>query len=126
LGAERFLDDASIRDDITTEVNRKPDEAENVVLSQEQQLEEGHITSSFSESEAESVELEAPIKIFHPPSAPEGFQFVQNKRTKTLHLVDYKYLSGTCCVRVLDANYVTPTQLRYGSATCHVCKRHRM
>ena len=126
MGAERFLDDASIRDDITTEVNRKPDEAENVVLSQEQQLEEGHITSSFSESEAESVELEAPIKIFHPPSAPEGFQFVQNKRTKTLHLVDYKYLSGTCCGRVLDANYVTPTQHRYGSATCHVCKRHRM
>jgi hypothetical protein len=126
LGAERFSEDESVRDDITTEVNTTLDEAENVVLSPDLQLEEGHITSSSSESEAESVELEAPIKVFHPPSAPEGFKFVQNKRTKTLHLVDYKYPSGTCCGRVLDANYVTPTQLRYDSATCHVCKRHRM
>ena len=126
LGAERFSDDASIRDDITTEVNKKLDEAENVVLSPDEPLEEGHITSSSSESETESVELEAPVKVFHPPSAPEGFKFVQNKRTKTLHLVDYKYPSGTCCGRLLDSNYVTPAQLRYDSATCHVCKRHRM
>ena len=126
LGAERFSEDASVRDDITTEVNKKLDEAENVVLSPDEPLEEGHITSSSSESEAESVELEAPVKVFHPPSAPEGFRFVQNKRTKTLHLVDYKYPSGTCCGRLLDSNYVTPAQLRYDSATCHVCKRHRM
>ena len=97
LGAEPFSEDASVRDDISTEVNKKLDEAENVVLSPDEPLEEGHITSSSSESEAESVELEAPVKVFHPPSAPEGFRFVQNKRTKTLHLVDYKYPSGTCC-----------------------------
>ena len=61
---------------IATEVNKKLDEAENVVLSPDEPLEEGHITSSSSESEAESVELEAPVKVFHPPSAPEGFRFV--------------------------------------------------
>ena len=97
LGDERFSEDTSVRDDITTEVNRRHNEAENIVLSPDEPLEEGHITSSSAESEAGRVELEAPVRVFHPPSAPEGFRFVQNKRTKTLHLVDYKYPSGTCC-----------------------------
>ena len=126
IGAEHFSEDASERHDITAEINKKMDEAEEVVLTQGQQLDEGHITSSSSGSDSDSVELNAPIKVFHPPEAPEGFKFVQNKRTKTLHLVDYRYPSGTCCGRVLDSNYQTPAQLRYDSATCHVCKRHRM
>ena len=126
LGAEHFSDDATVRHDVAVEVGKKLDEAEKVVLSPEQQLEEGHITSSSSESESESVELAAPMRVFYPPEAPEGFKFVQNKRTKTLHLVDHRYPSGTCCGRLLDSNYMTPTQLRYDSATCHVCKRHRM
>ena len=120
LGAEHFSDDATVRDDITVEVNKRLDEAEDVVLSPEQPLEEGHITSSSSESEAESVELEAPTKVFHPPSAPEGFKFVQNERTKTLHLVDYKYPRGTCCGRFLNAKLrdANTAQIRLGNLSC--------
>ena len=126
LGAESFIEDEASRVDISVDVEKKMDEAEQVVLSPKEPIDEGHITSSSSESDSDSVELNAPVKVFLPPVAPDGFKFVQNKRTKTLHLVDYKYPSGTCCGRLLDAHYTTPAQIRYDSATCHVCKKHRM
>ena len=90
-------DDATVRDDIPVEANKRLDEAEDMVPSPEQPLEGGHMTNSSSESEAERVELEEPTKVFHPPRTPEGFEFVQNKRTKALHLVDGKHPSGACC-----------------------------
>ena len=102
------------------------DDAVKVVEDATVEMDETHFTSSSSESDAESVEYQAPVRMFRPPSAPDGYHFMQHRRTKTLHLVDYKYPAGTCCGRVLDQNFVAPTQLRYDSPTCHVCRRHRM
>ena len=61
IGAEHFAEDASERHDITADINQKMDEAEEVVLTPSQQLDEGHITSSSSGSDSDSVELNAPI-----------------------------------------------------------------
>ena len=40
--------------------------------------EENLETSSSSDSEAESLQIVEPPRMFHPPKAPVGFSFVQN------------------------------------------------
>ena len=112
------------------EVDKKLDDAlgdaAKVVEDETVEMDENHYTSSSSESEAESVECQAPVRLSRPLVAPDGYHFVQHKSTKTLHLVKYKYPAGTCCGRVLDSNFLVASQLRYDSPTCHVCRRHRM
>ena len=82
-------------------------DAVQVVETQTAEMDEEHYTSSSSDSEAESVVLEAPVRVFLPPRALGGYHFMQHGRTKTLHLVDAKFPSGTCCGRVLDQNFRT-------------------
>ena len=126
VGAVSFLESDVESAALDAQVDEALDNAVQTVEDGQIELEEDHFTSSSSDSEAESVEYNAPVRMFYPPSAPLGFHFMQNKRTKTLHLVDAKYPHGTCCGRVLDKNFSEPAQLRYDSAVCHVCRRHRM
>ena len=126
VGAVSFLESDVESAALDAQVDEALDNAVQTVEDGQIELEEDHFTSSSSDNEAESVEYNAPVRMFYPPSAPLGFHFMQNKRTKTLHLVDAKYPHGTCCGRVLDKNFSEPAQLRYDSAVCHVCRRHRM
>ena len=126
IGAQSLLESDAESMEMEKKVDDALDDAVKVVEDATVEMDETHFTSSSSESDAESVEYQAPVRMFRPPSAPDGYHFMQHRRTKTLHLVDYKYPAGTCCGRVLDQNFVAPTQLRYDSPTCHVCRRHRM
>ena len=63
------------------------DDAVKVVEDATVEMDETPFTSSSSESDAESVEYQAPVRMFRPPSAPDGYHFMQHRRTKTLHLV---------------------------------------
>lgn len=126
VGAQSFNDSDGENFFMEETIDKKLSDAVEVVETQTAEIDEDHYTSSSSDSEAESVVLEAPVRVFLPPRAPEGYHFMQHRRTKTLHLVDAKFPSGTCCGRLLDQNFVVPSQLRYDSATCHVCKKHRM
>jgi hypothetical protein len=126
VGAVSFLESDVESAALDAQVDEALDNALQIVEDGQIELEEDHFTSSSSDSDAESVEYNAPVRMFYPPSAPLGFHFMQNKRTKTLHLVDAKYPHGTCCGRVSDQNFSEPAQLRYDSAVCHVCRRHRM
>ena len=129
VGAQSFNDSDGENFFMEEKIDKTLSDAVQVVETQTAEMDEEHYThytSSSSDSDAESVVLEAPVRVFLPPRAPEGYHFMQHRRTKTLHLVDAKFPNGTCCVRVLDQNFVVPPQLRYDSATCHVCKKHRM
>ncbi|CAL1132459.1 unnamed protein product [Cladocopium goreaui] len=105
VGAVSFLESDVESAALDAQVDEALDNAVQTVEDGQIELEEDHFTSSSSDSEAESVEYNAPVRMFYPPSAPLGFHFMQNKRTKTLHLVDAKYPHGTCCGRVLDKNF---------------------
>ena len=127
IWAERFSSEQQYGEQLNTKVDAVLDMATQVATSPDAEPELMiETSSSSSDSESESVQLEPRPKLFYPPKAPDGFCFVQNKRTKTLHLVDDMYPSGTCCGRVIDKNYVDPAQIRYDSAVCHLCRRHRM
>jgi len=126
VGAVSLLESDAESPAVEASVDEALDEALQVVEDDKEVLEEEHFTSSSSENDAESVEYNAPVRIFQPPTAPLGFHFMRHKRTRTLHLVDAKYPHGTCCGRVLDQNFSELAQLRYDSAVCHVCRRHRM
>ena len=126
VGAVSFFESEVESAALEATVDETLDDAVQVVEDDQIDLEEEHFTSSSSDSDAESLEYNAPVRIFQPPTAPSGFHFMQHKRTRTLHLVDAKYPHGTCCGRVLDQNFAEPSQLRWDSAVCHVCRRHRM
>ena len=111
VGAVSFLESDVESAALDAQVDEALDNALQIVKDGQIELEEDHFTSSSSDSDAESVEYNAPVRMFYPPSAPLGFHFMQNKRTKTLHLVDAKYPHGTCCGRVLDQNFSEPAQL---------------
>ena len=126
VGAISFVESDVESAALEATVDGALDDAVQVVEDDKIELAEKHFTSSSSDSDAESLEYNAPVRIFQPPTAPSGFHFMQHKRTRTLHLVDAKYPHGTCYGRVLDQNFAEPSQLRYDSAVCHVCRRHRM
>lgn len=48
-------------------------------------------TSSSSESDSESLALGEVNTVIAPPELPQGYKFVQHRRTKTMHLVDLKF-----------------------------------
>jgi len=92
-------------------VDEALNDAVQVVEDYKIELEERHVMSSSSDSDAESLEYDALVKILQPPTEPSGFHFMQHKRTRTLHLADAKYPHGTCCGRVLYQNLQSPRNL---------------
>eukprot|EP00435_Cladocopium_sp_Y103_P047487 s2776_g14.t1 len=102
-------------------VSARPEESNSL-----HDLDESHMTSETSNSSSEQSEglvgAHGP-RSFHPPSPPDGLKFVQHRKTKALHYVDYKFPAGTVCGRTLTSDYVPPRELRYDSAVCHSCTR---
>ncbi|CAK9080526.1 unnamed protein product [Durusdinium trenchii] len=81
-------------------------------------------SSDSSDSEESATPPETYVKKFQPPVAPENCSFLQHKRTKTLHVVDSRFPRSTGCGRLVSADYVAPSNVRYDAAVCHTCSRH--
>ena len=111
VGAVSFFESEVESAALEATVDETLDDAVQVVEDDQIDLEEEHFTRSSSDSDAESLEYNAPVRIFQPPTAPSGFHFMQHKRTRTLHLADAKYPHGTCCGRVLYQNLQRPRNL---------------
>ena len=81
------------------------------------------VLSATSDSDEDSVEYTPQRAVFSAPEPPEGFKFVQHKKSKTLHLVDYRYPNSTECARAVNPNYSSEAVVRWDSAVCHLCNR---
>ncbi|CAJ1388419.1 unnamed protein product [Effrenium voratum] len=86
-------------------------------------LDSDYATSATSDSGEESDEVIPPKPVFAAPEVPSGYQFVQHKKSKTLHLVDLKFPRSTECGRAVNQNYTDKPVVRWDSAVCHLCKR---
>ena len=89
VGFKNFWEDESERFDADASVQQTFQTSFNNLASQDFQEPDSYETSGTSDSDEESVELQQEKPIFFPPEPPDGFKFVQGKRTKTLHLVDH-------------------------------------
>ena len=72
VGAQSFNDSDGENFFMEETIDKKLSDAVEVVETQTAEIDEDHYTSSSSDSEAESVVLEAPVRVFLPPRAPEG------------------------------------------------------
>ena len=125
VGFENFLEDEAERFDVDASVQQTFQTSFDNLASQDFQEPDSYDTSGTSDSDEESVELQQEKPIFFPPEPPEGFKFVQHKRTKTLHLVDHRFPSSTNCGRMVDSNYHGEASVRWDSAVCHNCKKKK-
>ena len=126
VGFENFLEDESERFDVDAAVQQTFQFSYDNLASQAFQEPDSYDTSGTSDSDEESVELQQEKPVFFPPEPPEGFKFVQHKRTKTLHLVDHRFPSSTNCGRMVDSNYHGEAAVRWDSAVCHTCKKKKI
>ena len=110
---------------VSKDVDSEMSLAMSETLDAEEDPDDDICTDSSGEESDESVEMADPGPGFDPPKVPDSFKFMQNKRTKTLRLVDLQYPSSTCCGRFIDSNFYIEANSKYDSATCHMCKRRQ-
>ena len=81
-----------------------------------------HVTTDSSSDESEQVvEQPAPARLFHPPVPPDGCQFVQHSKSKTLHIIpDHRTKILECGRQVTDA-YTRDFRTRWDSSVCSNC-----
>ena len=89
------------------------------------EVESDHDTSSSSSGEvgaADSLSFGVGKADLRPPSVPSGYKFVQNLKTRMLHVVDERWPSSLMCGR-LSKEFVEPKALTYDAVVCAVCRR---
>ena len=119
VGAKRFHDDEMARGNIEEDVRSVLEQCVPEPGTQDSD----YATSATSDSGEESDEVIPPKPVFAAPEVPSGYQFVQHKKSKTLHLVDLKFPRSTECGRAVNQNYTDKPVVRWDSAVCHLCKR---
>ena len=89
------------------------------------EVDSDHDTSSSSSGEddaAENPSLGAGKAALRPPSVPSGYKFVQNLKTRMLHVVDERWPSSLMCGR-LSREFAEPKALTSNAVVCAVCRR---
>ena len=72
----------------------------------------------------ESAAPSAPVqRQFFPPTAPNGYTFLQHQKSKLLHYMRIEDQRVLACGRMRSQAYSAPSVLRYDSAVCHACQR---
>ena len=90
---------------VSKEVDSDLSQAMSESMNAAQDPDDDFCSDSSGEESDDSVEMTDPGPGFEPPKVPAGFKFMQNRRTKTLHLVDLQYPSSTCCGRFIDSAF---------------------
>lgn len=119
VGSQRFHDDEDERFAIEDAVCATLNDCIEV----QGDRDSDYATSATSDSGAESDEFVPPKPVFKAPEPPRGYSFVQHKKSKTLHLVDFKFPRSTECGRTVNHNYEHNAMVKWDSAVCHLCNR---
>ena len=83
----------------------------------------GHVTTDSSSSDSDGGDRELVQRQFFPPTAPNGYTFLQHQKSKLLHYMRIEDQRVLACGRMRSQAYSAPSVLRYDSAVCHACQR---
>ena len=82
----------------------------------------GHVTTDSSSSDSDEGTRELVQRQFFPPTAPDGYTFLQHQKSKLLHYMRVGDQRVLACGRMKSQAYREPNVLRYDSAICHACQ----
>ena len=79
------------------------------------------VPSSSSSSSAEEFQNES-VRVFKPPTPPEGLVFWQHRKLRTLHLAPPEYRRVFLCNRMVGAQHIREGMvIRYDTPVCRQC-----
>lgn len=78
-------------------------------------------SDSSTPSDLPEVDSRNGPRLFLPPQPPEGGEFLEHKKLKTLHGLMDGYERVFLCGRTRNEMYCVPKEVRWDSSVCHSC-----
>ena len=127
LGEPALAPQGDAKSEIGTDLCLEPipvltSDAEEEAESSRRAEDSGHVTTDSSDSDSSALEVPQ-VRRLTVPTAPQGFRFLQHRKTRMLHLMKDGNERVLECGRMVGPTHVNPQSVRFDSSVCSQCRK---